>query len=71
MSRPKRVERRARARRKRFLVYGIIGTLLALSLTAIVVFRNGDDFAPLPDNLKKSKGDPAAPVIVEEYGDFQ
>lgn len=72
MSRARIMERRARARRKRYLVYALVGGLLVLALSAVVVYRNGDEGLQTPsDDFGKSKGDPDAPVVVEEYGDFQ
>ena len=77
MSKSKRkmiAERRARARRRQRINLAI-GLLLVLALGAAVVmvrqYRAGraEQYAGIDPG--KSKGDPAAPVLVVEYGDFQ
>jgi len=71
MSKSRIAERRAKARRKRNLTYGLVGILMALGLTVVIVTRVRRSQNPLPDPADKSRGEPIAPVVVEEYGDFQ
>jgi|Deesub1362A_J573_1020465.scaffolds.fasta_scaffold02154_4 ferric-dicitrate binding protein FerR (iron transport regulator) len=64
---------RARARRRRRLLAGaaaVVGllALVGLALQLRTGARSDPDGAA---SLDKSKGDPAAPVVVVEYGDFQ
>ena len=71
MGTKRRAERRAKARRKRYLTYGLVGVLAALGMAAAFVFRSADDpRTPTPD-LDRSRGETSAPVLVEEYGDCQ
>ncbi|GMR09836.1 MAG: hypothetical protein BMS9Abin28_0656 [Anaerolineae bacterium] len=71
MSKSRIAARRAKARRRRNLTYGLVGILMALGLTFFIVTRVRRSLIPLPDPTDKSRGEPSAPVIVEEYGDFQ
>jgi cell division protein FtsN len=67
-------ERRARARRRKKINY-IIAAILVLVLGAAFFFviQNRTETAEKYANIdpNKSKGDPDAPVLVVEYGDFQ
>jgi len=71
MSKSRILARRAKARRRRNITYGLVGALIAVGLTAVIASRVRQSQIPLPDPVDKSRGDPSAPVIVEEYGDFQ
>ncbi len=64
---------RARARRRRRLLAGGAAVVALLALVGMALqLRSGAQGDPEGAvSLDKSKGDPAAPVVVVEYGDFQ
>ena len=67
-------ERRARARRRKRINIGIVAILVLVIGTAIFFAiqnrtETAQKYAEIDPN--KSKGDPEAPVLVVEYGDFQ
>lgn len=67
-------ERRARTRRRKRITYAVAALLVLASGAAIFfVSQNraevASQYAGIDPN--KSKGDPDAPVLVMEYGDFQ
>jgi predicted metal-binding membrane protein len=67
-------ERRARARRRKRINYSI-AAILVLAWGAVIFFviqnraEGASQYAGIDPN--KSKGDPDAPILVVEYGDFQ
>ena len=65
------VERSAQGRRKRNLAYALVGMLAVSGLAAAVIIRGGGEPTPPAVDLDRSRGDASAPVVVEEYGDFQ
>ncbi len=66
-------ERRARARRRKRLVYITIIAVLAVGTMFFFTIQNRKEVTPTYSEIdpNKSKGYPNAPVLVVEYGDFQ